>query len=130
MKRRPRVLLSWVALLLMAACVPTSYVAEPDLTLRHPKSPDKLAPCFVEKLSKIYRDPVPDYNVYEKERTIALHAERGHLIAFLILKEEGGHSLIQFWNGNLNLEDPVYSGYVSDVLRSNWQYAEEALRLC
>lgn len=116
--------------LFIPACVPRSRVAEPDIVARLPKPIQQSAHCLVKQLGYAFDDPLPDYEEYEKERTIALHSSRGNLLGFVSLLEENGHSYVRYWNGNLRLDTPQISGYTSDILRDNWHRAEQAIEMC
>ena len=117
-------------IVLLWGCVPTSYIAEPNLVLRHRKPPALLSPCLTDKLGIAFDDPLPDHQVYENEETIAVHSPRGKILAFVSLTEENGHSLVRYWNGNMYRETKQISGYISDVTRDNWFRMEDALGAC
>src|SRR5687767_12101929 len=94
--------LAVLAAVALAACTPTSKVAEPDIVMKSAVMPDILAPCLAYKLGQQFRDHRPMVAFYRGVHEITVDSPRGEKLAFATVESDfAGGSLVRFWNGDL-----------------------------
>lgn len=115
----------------LAACTPTSKVAEPDIVMKSAVMPDILAPCLAAKLGQQFRDHRPRRVEYREIHEITVDSPRGEKLAFVTVAPDfAGGSVVSFWNGDLYWPNHVDSGVWPDVARDNWHRFEAAENAC
>ncbi len=124
-------LVATLAAVALAACTPTSKVAEPDIVMKSAVRPDVLTRCLATKLGHHFRDHRPSVVEYRAVHEITVDSPRGEKLAFVIVAPDGaGGSTVSFWNGDLYWPDHVSSGVWPDIARDNWHRFEAAENAC
>jgi len=135
MKKRPAFLaaplLAALAAMALGACTPTSKVAEPDIVMKSPVTPETLTPCLAYKLGEQFRDRRPTVDYYRGVHEITIDSPRGEKLAFVTVESDfAGGSNVSFWNGDLYWPNHITSGVWPDVMRDNWHRFEAAENAC
>lgn len=115
----------------LGACTPASKVAEPDIVMKSPVSPDLLTACLATRLGQNFRDRRPTVDVYRGVHEITIDSPRGEKLAFVTVEPDfAGGSTVRFWDGDLYWPDHRVSGVWPDVMRDNWHRFEAAQNAC
>ncbi|MGH6892191.1 MAG: hypothetical protein ACREEP_08040 [Dongiaceae bacterium] len=135
MMKRPALLaaplVATLAALALAACTPTSKVAEPDIVMKSPVMPDVLAPCLAMRLGQQFRDHRPKLVEYRQIHEITVDSQRGEKLAFVTIEPDWAQgSIVSFYDGDLYWPNHTSSGVWPDVMRDNWHRFEAAENAC
>ncbi len=135
MMKRPALLaaslVATLAAWALAACTPTSKVAEPDIVMKSTVRPDALARCLATRLGQQFRDHRPKLVAYRGIHEITVDSPRGEKLAFVTVERDWANgSIVSFWNGDLYWPDHTTSGVWPDVMRDNWHRFEAAENAC
>lgn len=135
MTKRPALLaaplVATLAAVALAACTPTSKVAEPDIVMKSTVMPDILAPCLAMRLGQQFRDHRPKLVEYRQIHEITVDSPRGEKLAFVTVEPDWARgSIVSFWNGDLYWPHHMSSGVWPDVMRDNWHRFEAAEKAC
>jgi hypothetical protein len=115
----------------LAACTPTSKVAEPDIVMKSAVPPHMLAPCLATELGRNFRDLRPTVDLYRGMHEITVDSPRGEKLAFVTVEPDfADGSVVSFWNGDLYWPDHTVSGVWPDIARDNWHRFEAAEHAC